>query len=272
MEQEYEGNDRFVFITSYANVERGIAIPPTFRVTNRGTKKGEWEFVGIKILSFFFPSFFLSKSLRLLRNSKKRKNKNDHCQGDARRPAAGSRNRWKYEKEKSSGQRVPRIQACSMLRKRGARATIALTHQLHLVTNALVTNRRRWRRFVVNQSVNCVSAFSRFPWWQGHFSKPTIYHPRATIHSSLARYTPALGAGHTCPIDVSLFDTRLKCAEGPPLFPFPFPFFFSPHFSFSANFFTSSNLSIYQHFRSTLIIFVISEEILCDFYSFSEIF
>lgn len=100
----------------------------------------------------------------------------------------------------------------SMLRKWGARATIALTHQLHLVTNALVTNRRRWRRFVVNQSVNCVSAFSRFPWWQGHFSKPTIYHPRATIHSSLARYTPALGADHTCPIDVSLFDTRLKCA------------------------------------------------------------
>lgn len=41
MEQEYEGNDRFVFITSYANVERGIAIPPTIRVTNRGTKKGE---------------------------------------------------------------------------------------------------------------------------------------------------------------------------------------------------------------------------------------
>lgn len=70
------------------------------------------------------------------------------------------------------------------------------------------------------------------------------YITPATIHSSLARYTPALGAGHTCPIDVSLFDTRLKCAEGPPLFPFPFPFFFSPHFSFSANFFTVQSFDL----------------------------
>lgn len=86
-------------------------------------------------------------------------------------------------------------------RKYGIGATIA-THELHLVTNASVTDRARWRRFVVNQSVNCISASTYSPWQRNHFSRPAIYH-RAFILDN-ARNIRVHGSGHTCPSDISL--------------------------------------------------------------------
>lgn len=108
-----------------------------------------------------------------------------------------SSNRGKYERKNRRGWRVPRIQSHSA-RKCGARATIALTHQLHLVTNVSVTNRNQRRRFVVNQSVNCVSAFSLFPQWRNHFSQPAIYISSCSaIHSShCSIHTPARRRSH----------------------------------------------------------------------------
>lgn len=222
---------------------RGIAIALPFlqyfelRIGSWGTKKGRMRIRRDSLGLKFFLSFFLSKEFTFASQWQKREKKGllsrRHEMASRDRQAAIDENMKKKNRLVNAcleSNHVPE-----------ARRTIALTHQLHLVTNALVTNRRLWRRFVVNQSVNCVSAFSRFPWWQGHFSEPTIYHPRATIHSSLAQYTPALGAGHTCPIDVSLFgfDTRLKCAERIVerlFFVFSFLPFFLPSFSNFPNF------------------------------------
>lgn len=172
--------------------------PTLFSITwnvNRILREEDREAIVATTLNRLLTGYFLLQKLIIITDTK-----------EFTRSLVSS-NRWKYERKNGRGWRVPWIQSHSR-RKCDARATIALTHQLHLVTNVSVTNRNQRRRFVVNQSVNCVSAFSLFPQWRNHFSQPAIYISSCTaIHSShCSIHTPARRRSHVS-------DTRFSLAK-----------------------------------------------------------